>query len=103
MTKELRILDVAQQEMDESFEFYEDQVTGLGHDFLTEILATFKRIKQDTQAWTPFSVRTRRCLVNRFPYGVMYQELENEVLVIAIAHLHRKPGYWEDRIMDKDN
>ncbi|MFP8490320.1 type II toxin-antitoxin system RelE/ParE family toxin [Gracilimonas sp. Q87] len=95
---EIRLLNVAQQEMDESFEFYEEQMAGLGHDFLAEILATLKRIKQDTDAWTPFSNRTRRCLVNRFPFGVVYQVQVDAILVVAIAHLHRKPGYWENRI-----
>jgi len=95
---EIRLLDVAQQEMDESFEFYEEQMAGLGHDFLTEILTAFKRIKQNTDAWTPFSDQTRRCLVNRFPYGIVYQVRVDEILVVAVAHLHRKPGYWKNRI-----
>lgn len=97
---EIRLLNVAQKELDESFEFYEEQMEGLGYDFLAEILATFKRIKLDTEAWTPFSDRTRRCLVNRFPYGVMYQVRTDEILVVAIAHLHRKPDYWINRIKD---
>lgn len=99
---EIQLLDAAQQEMDESFEFYEEQMAGLGHDFLTEILAALKRIKQNTEAWTPFSERTRRCLVNRFPYGIVYQVRVDEILVVAVAHLHRKPGYWKNRIT-KDN
>jgi len=73
-------------------------MAGLGHDFLAEILATFKRIKQNRDAWTPFSDRTRRCLVNRFPYAIVYQDRVDELLVIAVAHLHRKPDYWKNRI-----
>lgn len=98
MSMEIRLLNVAQQEMDESFEFYEEQMTGLGHDFLAEILATLKRIKQNTKAWAPFSDQTRRCLVNRFPYGIVYQVRTDEILVVAVAHLHRKPNYWENRL-----
>jgi len=42
---------------------------------------------------------SRRCLVYKFPYGVIYQyqEDKNEILIVAIAHLHRKPDYWYSR------
>ena len=83
--------------MDESFAYYEQQVTGLGHDFLAEILATLKRIKENPEAWHSFSNRTRRCLVNRFPFGIIYQLRKDEILVVAVAHLHRKPAYWRNR------
>jgi len=39
----------------------------------------------------------RRCLVNRFPYGVIYGIDGEEVVVIAVAHLKREPNYWIDR------
>ena len=40
----------------------------------------------------------RRCLLKRFPYGVIYHLDEQEILVIAIAHLHRKPEFWRNRL-----
>jgi len=40
---------------------------------------------------------SRRCLVKNFPYGIIYQEKENYILIIAIANLHRKPNYWINR------
>jgi hypothetical protein len=86
--------------MDEAYEHYEGQMSGLGSDFLNEVLTTFKRIKLNPESWSPFSKRTRRCLMKRFPYGIIYQIRENddELLIVAIAHLHRRPGYWKDRI-----
>lgn len=95
---EIRLLKTAQYELDDGFIFYEDQVRGLGFEFLDEILNAFKRIKSNPKAWGLFSERTRRCLVNRFPYGIIYQIRENELLILAIAHMHRKPGYWKDRL-----
>jgi len=97
LKKEIRFLSVAQQEMDESFAYYEQQIMGLGHDFLAEILAALKRIKKNPEAWHSFSDRTRRCQVNRFPFGIIYQLRENEIIVVAVAHLHRKPEYWKNR------
>ena len=95
---EIRLLKPAQTELDDGIIWYEGQVSGLGIEFLGEILETFKRTKLNPDVWASFSKRTRRCLVHRFPYGIIYQIRENEILVIAIAHLHRKPGYWKDRM-----
>jgi len=95
---EIRLLKPAQTEMDDAIVWYEEQFSGLGIEFLDEILETFKRIKLNPDAWRSFSDRTRRCLVHRFPYGIIYQIRDNGILVIAIAHLHRKPDYWKDRV-----
>jgi len=95
---EIRLLKPALTELDDGIVWYEEQVSGLGIEFLDEILETFKRIKLNPDAWAPFSDRTRRCLVHRFPYGIIYQIRENEISIIAIAHLHRKPDYWKDRM-----
>ena len=94
----VRFLKTAQIELDESFDYYEEQIEGLGHDFIMEVLATVKRIKNNPKAWAQLSVRTRRCLANKFPFGIIYQVRDNEILIVAIAHLHRKPGYWKNRL-----
>ncbi len=96
---EIRLLTPAEKELEDAFDFYEKQIRGLGSEFIDDILAAFKRIRTNPTAWTPFSKRTHRCLTNRFPYGIIYQIIdENLILIVAIAHLHRKPGYWKDRI-----
>ncbi|MCH7935415.1 MAG: type II toxin-antitoxin system RelE/ParE family toxin, partial [Gemmatimonadetes bacterium] len=46
----------------------------------------------------PFQSGTRRVLLHRFPYIVVYKELEDEILVVAFAHHKQRPGYWRDRI-----
>ncbi len=96
----LRFLKAAERELDEAVEYYEAQVPGLGAEFLKEVRAARERIEQYPEAWQPISKRARRCLVNRFPYGIIYQirRAENELLIVAVAHLHRKPAYWRNRI-----
>ena len=44
------------------------------------------------------SQNTRRCLVNRFPFGVIYQVNAGMLRIIALANLHRRPGYWKVRV-----
>ena len=94
----IRFLEIAQIELDEAIEYYNHEATGLGDAFLTEILNALDRIGKFPEAWHPCSKRTRRCQIRRFPYGIIYQTRKNEVLVVAIANLHRKPDYWKDRI-----
>jgi len=38
--------------------------------------------------------------VKTFPYGVIYQEREDFILIVAIANLHRKPNYWAERLAE---
>ena len=94
----IRFLDIAQVELDDAVEYYNYESSGLGEQFLTEILNTLDRIAQFPKAWNISSERTRRCQTRRFPYGVIYQYLGDEILVVAIANLHRKPNYWKDRM-----
>ena len=94
----IRLLKPAQAELDDGIVWYEEQLRGLGTEFLDELLQTFKRIKVNPYAWAVFSKRTRRCLVHKFPYGIIYQIRENEILIIAIAHQHREPDYWKNRV-----
>lgn len=95
---EIRLLDVAQQELDEAVEYYNRESSGLGDQFLLEALAAFERIRKFQRAWHPYTENTRRCQTHRFPYGVIYQILESEILIVAVANLHKRPGYWADRI-----
>lgn len=40
----------------------------------------------------------RKCIVNKFPFNILYSIEGDYILVIAIAHHHRSPDYWIDRI-----
>ena len=95
---QIRFLEMAQIELDEAIEYYNYEMSGLGEGFLTEVLNAIDRIGEFPEAWHPCSKRTRRCQTRRFPYGIIYQTRKEEILVIAIANLHRKPDYWKDRI-----
>jgi plasmid stabilization system protein ParE len=94
----IRFLEVAQVELDDAIEYYNYEAPGLGNEFLAEVLNALDRIGKFPEAWRPCSRRTRRCQTRRFPYGIIYQIRETEILVVAIANLHRKPDYWQDRI-----
>jgi len=87
----------AQRELDKAVEYYEDCQVGLGLEFAQEVYAAIARVIQFPDAWAPMSRNTRRCLVNRFPFGIIYQVKSRDVRIIAVADLRRGPQYWGDR------
>jgi toxin ParE2 len=58
---------------------------------------TLKRIKEFPLAWHPLGGSMRRCQMSHFPYGIIYEASDIEIIVIAVAHLHREPEYWRTR------
>jgi hypothetical protein len=66
---EIRFLEIAQIELDESVEYYNGESLGLGDSFLLEVLTAIERIEHFPNAWHPFSSITRRCRLRRFPYA----------------------------------
>jgi hypothetical protein len=87
----------AEAEFGRAVEYYEQSQPGLGLEFAEEVYATVARIIQYPDAWSRLSKNCRRCLVNRFPFGVIYQVKSQALRIIAVAHLHRRPGYWGER------
>ena len=94
---EIRFLEAAQHELDEAVDHYNNESPGLSNEFLVEILKVLDRIHDYPDAWHPFSEDTRRCRTRRFPYAVVYQVQPDQILVVAVMHLHRSPDYWRGR------
>jgi len=94
----VRLLESAQAELDDAIAWYASQAPGLGDAFLIETLKTLKLIEQYPKAWHPLTQQIRRCRLRRFPYSVIYAQEGSDLLVLAVAHQHRKPGYWRARL-----
>jgi hypothetical protein len=73
------------------------EVDGLGGKFLDEVLETINLITRYPQLCSCNSQNTRKAVLRKFPYNLIYSELENKIYIIAIAHQNRKPEYWIDR------
>ncbi len=91
-------LEVAELELDEAVAYYHAESSGLGDIFLSEVISTIERIRRYPEGWQSLGSRLRRCRTRRFPYGLIYQIGEDEVLIVAVANLHREPIYWRDRL-----
>lgn len=91
------VLSCAEAEFAEAVDYYNGQGPGLGYEFAAEVQRAFERISHHPHAWPVFTARTRRCLTDRFPFGVLYQVRDQMILVGAIMHLKRDPKRWQDR------
>ncbi len=88
--------DVA-NEIKSSYQWYQKQADGLGQDYLTELESSFQTICELPKTWPKFEKGFRRFLLSKFPFSVIYQSNENKILVVAVMHNSRKPGYWSER------
>jgi hypothetical protein len=87
----------AEKELNEAISYYNECQNSLGLEFAKEVYLTIRNILSFTHAWASLSANTRRCLTNRFPYGVIYQITDEEVFIVSVMHLNREPGYWKNR------
>lgn len=86
------------EEIKSSFDWYQEQVKGLGFEFVQELDDAFNSIQSLPQTWPKMGLYHRRFILSRFPYSVIYKNVdEKRIYIVAIMHNHRKPGYWNDR------
>jgi len=94
----VRFLAEAEAELATAVAHYDALLPGLGAELALEVRDGLARIKEYPKAWQLFGRRARRYRLSRFPYGLVYAELQSEIVVLAIMHLHRKPDYWKERL-----
>ena len=87
----------AEEELLSSIHYYQECQEGLGDDFLYEIQLAIERILEFPKAWPFFDGDVRRCLVNRFPYGILYTIEPHAIFIVAVMSLQLSPSYWQDR------
>ena len=87
----------AEAELSQAVDYYNACRANLGWEFAQEVHAAIQSILAHPTAWPSLSEHTRRCLVRRFPYGVIYQVAGEEIRIIAVMQLNRKPDYWQGR------
>jgi plasmid stabilization system protein ParE len=96
--KRIRIRSQAQEEINEAFDWYFKRSREAADAFLTEIGASLEQIASRPQLYPAYSKNTRRRILANFPYSVIFQEKDDVILIVAVAHAKRRPGYWRERI-----
>jgi toxin ParE1/3/4 len=103
VTAEVRFVDEAVKELDDAVLWYEDRREGLGLAFVAALDRAIESIARHPHAAALIEgvsedLEVRRISVRRFPYFVAYLVINDAVVVLAVAHEHRRPRYWSDRV-----
>jgi len=94
----VEFIEPASIELDDAIAYYSLQAEGLGKKFLDEILETIELISRFPQLWSQNTANTRKAVLRKFPFNLIYSILEDKIYLIAVAHQNREPEYWIDRI-----
>ena len=94
----VRFLTLAQQEVDDAAFWYGNQAEHTADEFLDDLDRAVRLVKSYPLAFAEIEPEIRRCLLARFPYALVFGIEPHKIVVIAVAHLHRQPGYWSDRL-----
>jgi plasmid stabilization system protein ParE len=95
---EVRYLTPAREEFLAALDFYEREAPGLGADFDAELSELEQRIQSHPHSGAPYRHGTRRAILQSFPFAVIYDISQNEIVIVALAHQRRHPDYWADRM-----
>ena len=94
----LRIHHEAQEDIDAAYGWYFEQSPDTAQEFLDALEIYYGRIISRPLAYALYSRRARRAVMARFPYAIIFQQKIDGILILALAHAKRNPGYWESRI-----
>lgn len=87
----------AAADLEEAFLWYDAQRPGLGREFLDAVERTFRGVLENPRRYRVVYRDTRCAHVRRFPYGVFYRIVGDDVVVVACFHAKRDPRRWEGR------
>lgn len=100
--KHVKIGRDAAQEFQEAAAWYEMEQDGLGERFIAAFQHAIQLLGEDNPPLTPAeggagTKGARKLILHKFPFSVIVYELESSLVVVALAHHSRKPGYWKSR------
>lgn len=87
----------ARVELDEAIDFYKEISPSLARGLRDELAAALDRILEHPSIGVPVRSQLRRFLLRRYPYSLIYTVGDDHILILALMHHRREPGYWKDR------
>ena len=94
----LRLVSPAYEELRAAALFYDDSAPGLGSDFMDSVEQLISRLLDSPRIGKPILSRLRSFPISKYPFDLVYLVDTDELVIVAIAHQSRRPGYWMDRI-----
>ncbi len=93
----IKFFPLAVEELEDAISFYNVQLKGLGNQFYKEVFEAIEIIQKYPEAWHKVGKNTRKYILMRFPYLILYIFEDDVIVITAIAHQHRNPTYYQDR------
>lgn len=90
-------LTEAVEEAREAYAWYAERDPEVAERFLVELQRARESVTARPRGWTPYYHGTRCFQFRKFPYALVYVEQGDQLVGLAVCHLHRRPGYWKDR------
>jgi plasmid stabilization system protein ParE len=90
-------LPEARRDFDESFDWYAERSDHAAVRFANAVDVALAAIADDPKRFAAIDEIHRECPMARFPFHVIYRVAADRVVVVAIAHAKRRPGYWKGR------
>jgi toxin ParE1/3/4 len=87
----------ALSEYEDAARYYVNCQPGLELRFMSAVEHVIQQIVEAPERWPIIEDDIRRCLTRVFPYAVLYSIEKGYVLILAVMHCHREPGYWRNR------
>jgi plasmid stabilization system protein ParE len=97
-SKPIRFHPEAEQEYLSSLAWYKERSPSAALDFEREFQRAIFAITETPDRWPIYFSNYRRYVLHQFPFSIVYCSFEREMFVLAVAHGHRRPGYWRTRV-----
>lgn len=88
----------AEDDLAQAFVYYEEQLEGLGEEYLHAIEVALDRLLSFPESGAPIQEDLRQKVIKRFPYSLLYKVEGNVLTLIAVAHHRRDPEFWRERL-----
>ena len=94
MTRGVAVHRLAEHELNEAARYYDLESPGLGVAFLKEVDRCIKALQKHPESGPVVAGEIRRRLLPGFPYGILYRIMPDEIRILAVMNLKRRPMYW---------
>jgi plasmid stabilization system protein ParE len=95
--KPVAFLPGARRDFDESFDWYGERSDSAAKRFSESVNDALIRIATHPEQFAAIDSLHRECSLKRFPFRIVYRIEPEQILVVAVAHASRRPGYWKRR------
>jgi plasmid stabilization system protein ParE len=96
--KPVTLHPAAEREYLSSLAWYLDRSPTAASNFQQEFVGAIQRISEAPERWPNYRNNCRRYVLHQFPFSIVYRTFPAQTIVFAVAHAHRRPGYWKNRL-----